>query len=112
MSISEIFPQKVYRCDCLTDVIRNCFYQNLCSIKDICQKIEENIREKIYCVLCGEYNKDVVFSCKAHMAMTVLVVEQRNNIVISLEDGHCLSCIKNYLHDKYFVYGYETFNCG
>ena len=109
MKLSEIFPEKVYRCNCLIEVIQSCLAKETCSLKDICLEIEKNVTEKIYCVFCGENKKNVALSCRQHMAMTVLVVEIRDNTVITLADEHCLSCLKKYLEEKYYVYAYEIF---
>ena len=109
MKLSEIFPETVYRCNCLTEVMQSCLASEVCSLKDICLELEKIGGEKIYCVLCGENKKDVVFSCRGHISMTVLTVELHGNTVFTLEEGHCLSCIKKYLEEKYYVYDYDIF---
>ena len=57
----KFFPQKVYRCDCLARVIASCLANEIYSLVDICVKVNQTIREKIYCVKCGKKSSKCYF---------------------------------------------------
>lgn len=104
------FPEVVYYCDCLQEIIEKC--EKPSSLHDICNKIDNNKRE-IYCVLCGDDEQDVVFSCIEHLTMETLVVEIHNANVVVIETktrNYCLSCIRKNLRKKYQMFNYEIFN--
>ena len=107
-TFAEFFPQKVYRCDCLGEVIAFCLANEACSLKDICQEVNKIDGEKIYCVKCGEKEQHVVLSCGDHLPMAIFAVDLTGTV---LEDKtkNCLTCIKKYLQDNYHIFQYEIF---
>ena len=109
----KFFPEKVYRCDCLAQIIAFCLANKIYSLMDICQKVNETDGEKIYCVKCGENDQHVVLSCSYHMLMVIFAIESSSSSSsISLSDetrNCCLICIKNYLQKMYHIFGHENF---
>ena len=108
----KFFPEKVYRCDCLAEVIASCLANKIYSLMDICQKVNETDGEKIYCVKCGENDQHVVLSCSYHMPMVIFAIESSSPITISLSDetrNCCLICIRKYLQEMYHLFGHENF---
>ena len=104
------FPEVVYYCDCLQEIIDGC--EKPSSLLDIYNKIDIK-GDTIYCTKCGDDKKDVVFSCTKHLTMETFVVEIHNNNVVVIETGarnYCLSCVKKYLREKYQMFNYEIFN--
>ena len=106
------FPEVVYYCDCLQEIIdEKC--EKPSSLQDICNKIDNVKGDTIYCAKCGDDKKDVVFSCTKHLTMETFAVEIHNNNVVVIETGarnYCLSCVKKYLREKYQMFNYEIFN--
>ena len=49
----------------------SCLANEIYSLLDICFKVNQTIREKIYCVKCGENQQDAIFSCGDHMPMVI-----------------------------------------
>ena len=110
----KFFPKKVYRCDCLVHVIASCLANEIYSLVDICIKVNQTIREKIYCVKCGENRQDAIFSCTDHMPMVIFAVEtsQSTDTTISLCDEtktYCLICVKKFLQEMYYLFGHVNF---
>ena len=108
----KFFPEKVYRCDCLAEIIAFCFANKMHSLMDICQKVNETDGEKIYCVKCGENDQHVVLSCSYHMPMVIFAIESSSPITISLSDetrNCCLICIRKYLQEMYHIFRHENF---
>ena len=108
--IIAFFPEVVYYCDCLQEIIDEC--EKPSSLQDIYNKIDIK-GDTIYCTKCGDDKKDVVFSCTKHLTMETFAVEIHNNNVVVIETGarnYCLSCVKKYLREKYQIINYEIFN--
>ena len=108
----KFFPEKVYRCDCLAQIIASCLANQVYSLMGICEKVNETDGEIIYCVRCGENDEHVVLSCSYHMPMAIFAIESSilNNISLSDETKNCcLICIKNYLWKTYYIFGHENF---
>ena len=104
------FPEKVYYCDCLQEVIEKC--EKPSSLQDISNKIDKCDGQTIYCTKCNDDKKDVVFSCLKHMTYGTLAVElHKNNVVLIETDArhYCLRCVKKYLQEKYYLFKYEIF---
>ena len=110
MNFVDFYPKKVYRCECLADVVACCLIEKTLSFKDICHKANQIEGEKVYSVKCGQDNCDVVLSCSAHMPMGIFAVRLwANNVVLIDVDNFCLKCIKNYLTNNYYTFNYVTF---
>ena len=109
----KLFPQKIYRCDCLTDVIASCLANEIYSLVDICIKVNKTIREKMYCVTCGKNRQNAVFSCTDHMPLVIFAVETLQfSDTISLRDetkSYCPICVKKYLRETYHLFGHVNF---
>ena len=109
----KFFPEKVYRCACLARVITSCLANEIYSLVDICVKVNQTIREKIYCVKCGGNQQDAIFSCGDHMPMVIFAVETSQSTgTISLRDEtkiYCPICVKKYLQDNYYFFGHVNF---
>ena len=108
----KFFPEKVYRCDCLAQIIASCLANKIHSLMDVCEKVNETDGEKIYCVKCGQNDQHVVLSCSYHMPMVIFDVKSSSSSSISLSDktrNCCLICIKNFLQQMYYIFGYENF---
>ena len=109
---AKFFPEKVYRCDCLAEVIASCLANEACSLMDICQKVNETDGKTIYCVKCGDKEQHVVLSCSYHMPMAIFTVESSSTGTTLLLDetkNRCLTCIRKYLEGTYHIYGHEIF---
>lgn len=111
MNFVDFFPELVYRCDCLADPLASCLKKQTLSFKDICHEINKIEGAKIYSVKCGENNKDVVLTCSGHMPMEVFAVQvNQNDAVVLLETKNsCLTCIRKYLRDNYYIFKHEIF---
>ena len=108
--IKAFFPEVVYYCDCLQEIIEKCEKPSL--LQDICNKIDNLDGDTIYCCKCGDDKKDVVFSCTKHLTMGTFAVEIHNNNVVTIETKtryYCLSCVKKFLQEKYQIFKYEIF---
>ena len=111
LSFAEFFPEIVYRCDCLADAITSCLTKETCSLKDICKEVNKIDGEKIYCVRCGENERDVVLSCGYHMPMAIFAVESSSTGVVLIDKTKncCLTCIRKYLQENYYIFKHEIF---
>ena len=112
----KLFPQKVYRCACLDRVITSCLVNEIYSLMDICIKVNQTIREKIFCVKCGENRENVIFSCGDHMPMIIFGVETSKSCAgqttISFRDEtktYCPICVKKYLQEMYYLFDHVNF---
>ena len=109
----KFFPQKVYWCACLARVITSCLANEIYSLVDICIKVNHTIREKIYCVKCGENRQNAIFSCGDDMPMVIFAVETSQSTgTISLHDEtktYCPICVKKYLQQNYYLFGHVNF---
>ena len=109
----KLFPQKIYRCDCLSGVIASCSANKIYSLADICIKVNKTIGGKIYCVTCGKNRKNAVFSCTDHMPLVIFAVETSQfsgTINLSNETkSYCPICIKKYLQEMYYLFEHVNF---
>ena len=112
----DFFPKKVYRCDCLADAIASCLTKKTYSYKNICEEVNNIDAEKIddakiYCIKCGENNEDIVLSCIDHMPMGIFSVQLNTNVPVFLiqTKNSCLTCIRKYLLENYFIFNHVTF---
>ena len=53
----KFFPQKVYRCSCLKNVIASCLLDKIYSFNDICVKVNQTVREKYSVLNVAKINK-------------------------------------------------------
>ena len=118
------FPRKVYHCACLSHVIQESFDDGNHSLVDILDNIKKfdflDVAEldKVFCVKCGNDNKDCIFVCERHLAIVLLVkrkfictqtenAETATVVFDGKKETYCLGCIKHYLrlmfHYFYFV---------
>ena len=97
---NKFFPEKFYRCTCLRRIIASCLADEIYCLTDICKKVDETIRKKIFCVKCGENEQNVIFSCCNHMPVIILASETKS---------YCRTCIKRYLQRKYYHFDYVNF---
>ena len=111
MNFVDFFPEIVYRCDCLADAVASCLSKETYSFKDICKEVNKIDGEKIYSVKCGENDRDVVLSCSNHMPMGIFAVQlSANDVVVLLETNNsCLTCIRKYLRENYYIFKHEIF---
>ena len=111
MNFVDFSPELVYRCDCLGDAIATCFAKKTLSFKDICNEVNKIDGDKIYSVKCGENDRDVVLSCSNHMPMGIFAVQlSANDAVVLLETKNsCLTCIRKYLRDNYYIFKHVIF---
>ena len=112
----KFFPQKVYRCSCLEHVIASCLLNEIYSFIDICVKVNQTVREKIFCTKCGENKQDVIFTCTGHIPLIILTVETSQSI-----DGqtsyyfrdetktYCPICVKICLRRMYYYFEHVNF---
>ena len=111
MNFVDFFPKKVYRCDCSGDAIASCFTKKTYLFKNICEEVNKIDGVKIYSAKCGENDEDIVLSCIDHMPMGIFAVQlNRNDAVILLETKNsCLTCIRKYLLENYYIFKHVTF---
>ena len=103
------FPKKVYRCDCLADVIAFCLTKQVYSLTGIFEQINKIKGRKIYCARCGENNEDIVLSCKEHMPMVIFGYSP-TVIDVWCVKTCCLMCTKRYLQQNYHIFRHDNFN--
>ena len=110
-TLAKIFPEKVYRCNCLAEVIASCLAIKACSLKHICEEVNKTDGEKIYCVKCGENGQHIVLSCGYHMPITNFAVElsSTGTILVDKTKNCCLTCMRKYLQDNYHIFEHEIF---
>ena len=111
MNFVDFFPELVYRCDCLADAMASCLHKGTYSFKDICKEVNKLDGDKIYSVKCGENDRDVVLSCSAHMPMGIFAVKlsENDNVVVLETNNSCLTCIRKYLRDNYYIFKHVIF---
>ena len=72
----NFFPEKVYRCPCLMQVIDDCFENEQDSFVEIHDEVVSFILKhglpKVYSLKCGNKLKDCIFCCEKHAAIMVL----------------------------------------
>ena len=112
----KFFPQKVYQCSCLERVIDSCLLNDIYSFIDICVKVNQTSREKIFCTKCSENKQDVIFTCSDHIPMVILAVE-----IEQTSDGetsyyfrdetktYCPICVKKCLERMYYYFEHVNF---
>ena len=109
----KLFPRKIYRCGCLSDVIAFCLSNKIDSLTDICVKVNETIEKKIYCVMCDKNGKNAVFSCIDHMPMVIFRVDtSQSDSTINFNDetkSCCLICLKKYLQKMFYLFDHVNF---
>ena len=116
------FPRKVYRCACLSHVIQESFDDGN-NIKKF-GFLDVTELHKVFCVKCGNDNKDCIFVCERHLAIVLLVkrkfictqtenAETATVVFDGKKETYCVGCIKHYLrlmfHYFYFVDFEQTF---
>ena len=103
----KFFPEKIYRCGCLSDVIASCSANKIYSLANICIKVNKTTGRKIYCVTCGKNRKNAVFSCTDHMPMVIFRVDTQFDGTINFSDetkSYCQICIKKYLQKMFYLF--------
>ena len=120
------FPQKVYRCACLSQVITYCHHNGIFALSDIIDEIKQTKHDgdenkKIFCVKCGDNNSDVVFTCGEHMTVLIFVAKRYTctelpndtNVTIDIFGGsqtYCCGCIRKYLREMYHYFHIVNFD--
>ena len=115
-SFKKFFPQKVYRCSCLEHVIASCLLDEIYSFTDICVKVNQTVKEKIFCTKCGENKQDVIFTCTGHIPLIILAVEMSQSIdgqtTYYFRDDtktYCRICVKLCLRRMYYYFEHVNF---
>ena len=111
MKLKDFFPKKVYHCPCASFNIKLCLVNGDYCLKNICNKLNQHVGDKLYCARCGD--QDVIFSCRKHMAMVVFSQKMHDGYIELTEqtENCCLLCIKKYLERAYHCcYDYVDFN--
>lgn len=123
------FPEKVYRCPCLIDVIDECHLNDLNSFAELHDEVMTFVLErgipKVYTIKCGENLKDCIFCCSTHLSIMVLGKKKYNcTAQISFEnltiyynqdkqncvgETFCKGCIKKYLRDSIGYFYFKEF---
>ena len=98
---NKFFPEKVYRCTCLRRIIASCLADEIYCLTDICEKVDETVRKKIFCVKCGENEQNVIFSCCNHMPVIIVETDETKS--------YCRTCIRRYLQRKYYHFDHVNF---
>ena len=69
----NFFPEKVYRCPCLMQVIDECYENEQDSFVEIHDEVASFVLErglpKVYSLKCGSNLKDCIFCCEKHAAI-------------------------------------------
>ena len=111
----KFFPHKVYRCSCLQNVIASYLLNEIYSLIDICVKVNQTVREKIFVTKCGEKKQDVIFSCGGHIPLIVLNVETSQSdgkMTYYFRDDtktYCRNCIRICLRHMYHYFEHVKF---
>ena len=120
------FPRKFYHCACLSHVIQESFDDGNHSLVDVLDNIKkfDFLDVKVFCVKCGNDNKDCIFVCERHLAIVLLVkrkfvctqtenAETATVVFDGKKEIYCNGCIKHYLklmfHYFYFVDFWKSF---
>ena len=103
------FPERVYRCNCLANVIASCLTNQVLSMTGIFKKVNEIDGKKIYCCMCGENNQHIVLTCREHMPMVVFAYSPALIDVWAITETCCQLCIKKYLKKNYHIFIHENF---
>ena len=118
----KLFPHKVYRCSCLEHVIASCLLNEIYSFMDICIKVNQSVKEKIFTMKCGENKQDVIFTCSGHVPLIILSVETSQSsdgqITYYFRDDtktYCRTCVRICLRQMYHYFEHvkfpSSFNC-
>ena len=107
----KFFPHKVYRCSCLQNVIASCILNEIYSFMDICVKVNQTVKEKIFVTKCGQNKQDVIFTCRGHVPLIVLSVETSQSsdgeMTYYFRDDtktYCRTCVKICLQHMYHYF--------
>ena len=123
------FPEKVYRCPCLIDVIDECQLNELDSLAEIHDEVASFVLErgipKVYVVKCGDKMRDCIFCCSNHLSIMILgkkkygctaEISFENLTIYCNEDKqncvgetYCKGCIKKYLRESIGYFFYKEF---
>ena len=113
----KFFPRKVYHCSCLEHVIASCLLNEIYSFNDICIKVNQTVREKIFCTKCGENKQDVIFTCTEHIPLIILTVEisqsfdgQTSYYFRDETKTYCRTCVKICLRRMYYYFEHVNFS--
>ena len=121
------FPSKVYRCVCVGNVIQKCFDEGNHSLVEIVDEIDkysffDENKKKVFCIKCGDENKDCIFICEDHLAIVLFAKKKFTctetpslvNTTISYCSGKketfCKGCIKHYLKTMYNYFYFVNFD--
>lgn len=125
----NFFPEKVYRCPCLIDIIDDCHLNELNSFLELHDEVFTHVLErglkKVYALKCGEGLKNCIFCCSDHLSIMVLGKKKYNcNAEISFEnltiyynenkqncigETFCKGCIKKYLRESIGYFYFKEF---
>ena len=125
----NFFPEKVYRCPCLMQVIDECFENEQNLFVEIHDEVVSFVLErglpKVYALKCGEELKDCILSCEKHASimvlekkkidctadfsfesLTIYFNEDKNKVV---GKTFCKGCVKKYLRDSISYFYFKEF---
>ena len=124
---ANFFPEKVYRCPCLLQVIDQCFENDDNSFVEIHDEVVsfvlENGLPKVYAIKCGENLKDCIFCCEKHVSIMVFAKKKIDctaeisfeTLTINYDDDNddektfCKQCVKKYLRDSVDYFFFKKF---
>ena len=121
------FPSKVYQCVCVSNVIQKCFHDGKHSLVEIVDEIDkysflDEKKKKVFCIKCGDENKDCIFICEDHLATALFAKKKITctetpslvNTTISYcygkKETFCKGCIKHYLKTMYNYFYFVNFD--
>ena len=125
----NFFPEKVYRCPCLMQVIDECYENEQDSFVEIHDEVASFVLErglpKVYLLKCGSNLKDCIFRCEKHAAimvlgkkkidctsefsfesLTIYFNEDKQNVI---GKTFCKGCVKKYLRDSICYFYFKEF---
>ena len=125
----NFFPEKVYRCSCVIDVIDDCHLNELDSFPELHDEVFRYVLErglpKVYALKCGEELKDRIFCCSDHLSVMILGKKKydctaeitfENLTIYYNEDKQncigktfCKGCIKKYLRESIGYFYFKEF---
>ena len=125
----NFFPEKVYRCPCLMQVIDECFENEQNLFAEIHDEVVSFVLErglpKVYALKCGEELKDCIFSCEKHASIMVLGKKKIDctadfsfeSLTIYFNEDKdklvgktfCKGCVKKYLRDSISYFYFKEF---
>ena len=126
---ANFFPEKVYRCPCLIDIIDDCHLNEQNSLVELHDEVFTHVLErgisKVYVVKCGKKLKNCIFCCSDHLSVMILGKKKydctaeitfENLTIYYNEDKQncigktfCKGCIKKYLRESIDYFYFKEF---